>query len=526
MTPEQWLEEAQERCPPGFRLDEKGLYEGESLLSCTPFTASAMLRDAIGHRFARVEFIEGDEVLQVPVAWEALGGPAGLDVLTPYAVDLGRHNAGAVGAYLRRLVLDPETPFAEVQVQAGWSRKMDSFFLDASPGFVHPLALGALSTAGDFDGWLSVARQAMGSPRLAAAIYAAILPPLQKILGAPNFAVCWAGGPSIGKSTAAALGASVWGNPDPIGGTWVGLGAQGAAELQGIAQSRSDLPIILDDLGFKEAPAVLEAVLLGRGPLGVSWRTVALTSSPGAWFSPGDGSALEGRLVMLWGSPFGAQGPEEAMQCAALAQGIQDHHGHLGPAFVDAILEHPGLWDGWKRGYRAAVSLYAAVGAKRGGIGGRIGTHLAALATAGTILHQLMPQLPGDPQALMDDLWRWMLTSGQAASRAEFALDLITQLARSRKRRMWSRAKAEANKPVPSQGWVGMEVTDLNDPVHIIHYIRLNIVESVLREAGLDPGPIYREWISAGLVLGTERVWSEVTIDGANQACVGFRDLY
>src|SRR4051794_18740252 len=164
----------------------------------------------------------------------------------------------------------------------------------------------AYHAAGSLQGWLRAVQAVAGYPLALLALYAAFVPPLLEILGAPNFIVDWANRTTTGKTTALRVAASVWGKPDERAvdgalGTWDATTVwieRASAVLHG-------LPLILDDTKRAKNPKViaeaLYSVASGRGrgrgnPRSLAqtrtWRTVLLSTgeSPATSFTQDGGT--------------------------------------------------------------------------------------------------------------------------------------------------------------------------------------------------------------------------------------------
>jgi len=125
----------------------------------------------------------------------------------------------------------------------------------------HARADAAYRPAGNLAGWQSkVAALAVGNDRLALFIAAAFAGPLLDVLGEPSGGLHLVGDSRTGKSTAAAVAASVWGDPTSKGQlrAWRGT----ANGLEGTAAETSDALLILDEMGQADAREVADVVYM------------------------------------------------------------------------------------------------------------------------------------------------------------------------------------------------------------------------------------------------------------------------
>ena len=95
---------------------------------------------------------------------------------------------------------------------------------------------------------LDTIRRIQGFPRVLFLLYSSFVPPLLKILDAPNFIVDLAGRTTTGKTITLRVAASVWGNPDERAGNGLIVSWDNTRVYVERASSvQCDLPIILDD---------------------------------------------------------------------------------------------------------------------------------------------------------------------------------------------------------------------------------------------------------------------------------------
>lgn len=125
----------------------------------------------------------------------------------------------------------------------------------------HASADAAYRAAGNLAGWKSeVAALAVGNDRLSLSLAAAFAGPLLDVLGEPSGGLHLVGDSRTGKSTAAAVAASVWGRPtaDAQLRAWRGT----ANGLEGTAAETADALLILDEMGQADAREVGDVVYM------------------------------------------------------------------------------------------------------------------------------------------------------------------------------------------------------------------------------------------------------------------------
>lgn len=127
----------------------------------------------------------------------------------------------------------------------GFSPYVDGLVFDGDLAFRD--LFRAVSQVGDYDEWISVAKECRGMSITAKIMLAAsFASPLLDILGALPFYVHLWGGTGTGKTVALMLAASVWGDPNP--GKYVKTHDATAVGLEKTAAFLNHLPLCLDEL--------------------------------------------------------------------------------------------------------------------------------------------------------------------------------------------------------------------------------------------------------------------------------------
>lgn len=204
----------------------------------------------------------------------------------------------------------------------------------------HASADAAYRAAGTLPGWQEgVAALSVGNDRLALFISAAFAGPLLDVMNEPSGGIHLVGLSRSGKSTAALVAASVWGNPtaDAQMRAWRGT----ANGLEGTAAETSDSLLILDEMGQADAREVADVVYMlanesgkqrasrtGSARTRQSWRTLFLSTGEitlAQKMSEVGKKAMAGLEVRLVNLPADAG--------AGLGV-FQDLHGRQGPALL------------------------------------------------------------------------------------------------------------------------------------------------------------------------------------------------
>ncbi|VVN98750.1 hypothetical protein PS726_02471 [Pseudomonas fluorescens] len=312
------------------------------------------------------------------------------------------------------------------------------------------------SLRGDLKSWkTAVAAKCEGNPVLTLAVGCALAGPLLSLVGVLGGGVHLVGDSSSGKSLAQLVAASVWGEPEVFKSSWDMT--KGGLEIE--ASSRNDTTLILDEIKRADPKRVQEmaySLANGQGKstmtrerearAKLSWRLLALSSGER---SLSEHAAISGnaahagaelrmvdvnagtRIYKAFDELYGMDGGDFHR---LIMLEITDHHGHLGPAFVEKLLENydkPGLQKDFER-IRAKFIVDSAQA-------GRVADRFAVIALAGEMAtaYGLLPWTAGSALAdcqLLYGEWLSRVGSGNAEDRQILAgiLDFIDKHGSSR----------------------------------------------------------------------------------------------
>lgn len=265
----------------------------------------------------------------------------------------------------------------------------------------------ALGQAGTLEGWRNyVAAPCAGNSRLVLALSCAFAGPCIGLLDAEGGGVHLRGGSSTGKTTAAAVAASVYGPPSFVR-TW----RQTDNGLEGIAALHSDLLLILDELGQldpKHAGAVAYMLANGQGkgrsrrdgsPRAVAtWRVMFLSTGEvglSDLVTQGGGKVRAGqevRVIDLQADAGAGLGlfdhvPDDVAPGAFaddLKRAAGTHYGKALPAFLRALVTDPDKARHVLRSMRDALARDLA-GDHADGQVRRVADRFALIAAAGEL---------------------------------------------------------------------------------------------------------------------------------------------
>ncbi|MHC8288731.1 DUF927 domain-containing protein [Pseudomonas sp. XS1P51] len=295
------------------------------------------------------------------------------------------------------------------------------------------------SRRGELALWQSeVAVKCAGNPVLTLAIGCSLAGPLLSLVGVLGGGVHLVGDSSSGKSLAQLIGSSVWGDPGVFAASWDMT--KGGLEIE--ASSRNDTILPLDEIKRADPKRVQEMAYSlangqGKGTMTreregrakLSWRLLTLSSGER---SLSEHAAISGnaahagaelrmvdvnagtRTHRAFDELHGLEGADFHRQ---LTVAVGAHHGHLGPAFVEKLIEsddRPGLLKDFA-GIRASF-------VEDNAQAGRVADRFAVIALAGEMAtaYGLLPWEPGKALAdcrLLYGEWLSRVGSGNAEDR-------------------------------------------------------------------------------------------------------------
>lgn len=258
--------------PPSFSLNEKGLYFEENWI-CSPIEVLAYTRDENNENWGRlVRFADLDGYIhEWAIPMELLGGE-GVELFSQL-LSLGLRFNNKKNAknrfieYLQSIRLDSR---ALCTTRIGWYKGL--FILPDGPiPRSNEIYLQSENTnfagfriAGSLENWQkNIALPCKGNSRLIFALSCAFAAPMLPLMNAESGGFNLKGASSIGKSTALAVAASVWGGPKYLQ-QWKAT----SNALEAVAEAYNNTLLCLDELGQidgKEAGEVIYMLANGSG---------------------------------------------------------------------------------------------------------------------------------------------------------------------------------------------------------------------------------------------------------------------
>lgn len=259
-------------------------------------------------------------------------------------------------------------------------------------------AANIFNSKGSIDGWQAeIAVRCVGNPVLILSVCCALAGPLLAKVGVNGGGVHLVGDSSSGKSLAQLLAASVWGNPGAFAASWDV--SKGGIEIE--AASRNDTVLILDEIKRADPKRVQEMAYaiangMGKGTMTreregrakLTWRVLALSSGER---SLSDHAAIGGsnahagaelrmvdvnagtRTHRAFDDVHGLTGQEFHR---VVSDAVTQHYGHVGPAFVESLIQHP---EDLHSAFRQVREAFATESSQAG----RVADRFAIMALAG-----------------------------------------------------------------------------------------------------------------------------------------------
>jgi hypothetical protein len=369
---------------------------------------------------------------------------------------------------------------------------------------------GAVRTRGSFDGWRAAVSPIAEHPLALLALYASLAAPLLSLLDLRPFGLDFSASTGTGKTTAAELAASAWGDPGLLRQSWGGR----VAGIEATATMLCDLPLILDESTRiqprqrEEVSSLLYAITNGVGrTLGAPgssrgiglrsaarWRTVLISNGEAPILQWTQDEGVRVRILSIEGAPIPA-GNKGLVDRAAHA--LARHHGHAGPALVHHLVDTPGAQDAIRARHEAIETQLVAKAPND--VFARQATWLAVLG----VTQELLRDVLGCPWASSAPLDLVLATaSALRVDSATAALREVYAWAATNESRFYGRHDDHKIPPV----WLGSWQRDGDLAKGSVRWSWLGIecrtLETLLRDRGYHPAAILRDWHARGWLSG------------------------
>lgn len=306
-------------------------------------------------------------------------------------------------------------------------------------------AANIFTSKGTVDGWQTeIAARCVGNPVLILSVCCALAGPLLAKVGVNGGGVHLVGDSSSGKSLAQLLAASVWGNPGAFAASWDV--SKGGIEIE--AASRNDTILILDEIKRADPKRVQEMAYaiangMGKGTMTreregrakLTWRVLALSSGER---SLSDHAAIGGsnahagaelrmvdvnagtRAHRAFDDVHGLTGQEFHR---VVSDAVTQHYGHVGPAFVESLIQHP---EDLHSAFRQVREAFATESSQAGRVADRFA--IMALAGESAIRRKLLKWPKGTAVKGCQTLFNeWLQTMGDGSAEDRQILSGISE---------------------------------------------------------------------------------------------------
>lgn len=291
-------------------------------------------------------------------------------------------------------------------------------------------AANIFTNKGSISGWQTeIATRCLGNPVLILSVCCALAGPLLAKVGVNGGGVHLVGDSSSGKSLAQLLAASVWGNPGSFAASWDV--SKGGVEIE--AASRNDTILILDEIKRADPKRVQEMAYaiangMGKGTMTreregrakLTWRVLALSSGErslsdhAAIGGSGAHAGAELRMVDVnagtrthraFDDVHGLTGQDFHR---VVNDAVAQHYGHVGPAFVESLIQQP---EDLHSAFRQVREAFGTESSQAGRVADRFA--IMALAGESAIRRNLLNWPKGTAIKACRLLFNeWLLTTG------------------------------------------------------------------------------------------------------------------
>lgn len=368
---------------------------------------------------------------------------------------------------------------------------------------------------GDLRSWVDAMTTVARYPPVMFGLYTALSPPLLDLLDAKNFVLDISGKTSIGKTTVLNIAASAWGDPRALVTSWDST----AVGFERRAAAMSGLPIFADDTklaksvrGQSVVPAMVYRFTDGNGRVRgsvkglddtASWRSVLLSTGEHKILDIGRDGGVAGRVLTLWGGPFGTTCDEAARLIRSVNLAVSEHHGHAGIEVARFLADQDrgklksvyGKMCDWARGHLEKAVMADGADA---GVVDRLSLSVAVVLMAARVAKEAL-SLPWEID-ITQGIWFSLASGAGVADREKEALRHVVSWATQNRRRFCVHEKHRTDAE-PHGGWLGLWEQAVSDQWEWIG-VWPGALDSFLSSKGYDsPKAIRRQWAEAGYLV-------------------------
>lgn len=368
--------------------------------------------------------------------------------------------------------------------------------------------IDALSPVGSSAGWMDVTKGLLQHDNVRFTCYAVVASLLLKVLGGASFVVELVGDTSTGKTIAAQLAMSIFGNPQKL------KLATSATKvfIERTCTTCCDLPIFLDETSMMQSEILTEISYMvanersrGRGKKegGVeavsTWKTVLLTTGEVPLLSSGSLGGQDVRTVSLYGG-IGVYDPENV---ELFREKMEENCGTIAPLLIQKILKYKDDLEGFYINIRDDLKEYSK--ADKTGVIGRVVDTYALISLAGFVFESVIEDLGYDTKdafELVENKFNDKITQSDG-SLPERAFLIITDWIIENKKNFCNDKEGYAGDRYDLYGNMSMEFPDNEAPydyVDIIPQRFYEVMDNKLNHPGISKR-ILRDWQGSGKII-------------------------
>ena len=438
-------------------------------------------------------------------------------------------NAGVLSEYLMRYETVNEKAIVrkKAAVQMGWQGENGKLGFLAGKRHIAPadykgppiqfaadsdgdtLLAESFRECGSSDDWFAAWNKIAKYPKVHLGVLASLAAPLLQLLRLDNFFVDYSGETSGGKTTTLQVAASVWGPPSDPKHSIMRSWNTTVAGMERAASTVTGLPLFIDE--SNEAQTQLERQALakmiyqlanGRGrtramrtsgtqPLR-HWSTVVLSSGEHPIVNATQDAGTRARILSLQDSPFGAVNKETSRDVEFLKHTVLHNHGHVGPAFVQWLVDHAEKVPDWVRRHRELARCYAVNSKVPKGVAERLGRHLALLDLVGELMVDAFGLVAYESP--VGACVGAVMEGAQDADKPKEALLDLVSLVYATSARLFSEANHD-----PTQGVIGKRGVDCGGIPCLA--ITGEFVRETMAKLGHNVHRVTRAWLTRGYLV-------------------------
>ena len=214
-----------------------------------------------------------------------------------------------------------------------------------------------------------------------------------------------------------------------------------------------------------------------------------ITSGEAPITSFSEDGGTRARVLEVWGSPFGRADATTAQIVNRVNDAVHDHYGHLGPRFVQYLIEHREDWAAWREQYRQLRQQFA----DRAGdnsVAARMATHLAAISMTARLVHQAV-EMPWAYRDVVEELWADLTAETPEADRAAVALRHVVSWAHGHHTQFHPQMASNMGTNV-----IGRFALDDKDEPYL--GFLPHVMDEILMAGGFEAESIRRLWLDRG----------------------------